>query len=168
MAATREAYAAVWRFLIDIDLHPRITHDATLDEPLAHMLVDPRALRSTVVDNLWVRLVDIDRALAMRAYTAPLDVVLAVADDFCPWNAGSHRLQADGTAVSCERTQAAPDMQLTATELGAIFLGGTTLATLAAAGRVEELRPGAVAACSRAFRGDREPYHPSGTDFPAY
>lgn len=168
VAATQEAYAAVWRFLVDIDLHPRITFDAALDEPLEHLLVDSRALRSTVVDNLWVRLVDVDRALATRRYATPLDVVLAVDDGFCPWNTGRYRLQADGANVTCERTTAGADVRLTTTELGAAFLGGTTLATLAAAGRVEELRPGAVAACSRAFRGDREPYHPSGTDFPAY
>lgn len=168
VAATREAYAAVWRFLIEIDLRSRLTFDAALDEPLPHLLDDPRAVQATVVDNLWVRLVDVDRALAARRYATPLDVVLAVDDDFCPWNTGRYRLAADGGSVTCSRTPAAADLRLSATELGAAFLGGTTLATLAAAGRVEELRPGAVAACSRAFRGDREPYHPSGADFPAF
>jgi len=168
VAATRQAYAAVWRFLIGIDLHPRITFDASLDEPLQHMLVNPRVLRSTLVDNLWVRLVDVDRALATRRYATALDVVIDVMDEFCPWNTGRYRLRAGGDRVTCERTQAAADLRLTSRELGAIFLGGTTLASLAAAGLVEELRPGAVAAGSLAFRGQREPYHPSGADFPAY
>jgi len=42
----------------------------------------------------------------------------------------------DGDSVMCERTQASADLQLSSTELGAVFLGGTTLASLAAAGRV--------------------------------
>ncbi|MBF6591266.1 MAG: sterol carrier protein domain-containing protein, partial [Ktedonobacterales bacterium] len=167
-ATTRQAYAAVWRFLSDIDLFPWITYDGAIDEPLPHLLVDARAVRSTVLDNLWVRLVDVDRALAARRYATPLDVVFAVEDTFCPWNAGRYQLYADGDAVTCERTQTRADVRLSATELGAVFLGGTTLASLAAAGRVTELRPGAVANCTVAFRGEREPFYPAGQAFPAY
>lgn len=165
---TRQAYAALWRFLIDIDLHPRITYDGALDEPLSHLLLNARAVRSTVVDILSVRLVDVDRALAARRYATPLDVVFDVEDSFCPWNAGRYRLQADGDAVTCERTPARADLRLSSTELGAVFLGGTTLASLAAAGRVTELRPGALARCTVAFRGEREPWYPAGAAFPAY
>lgn len=39
---------------------------------------------------------------------------------------------------------------------------------VAAAGRVKELRPGAVTARTIAFRGEREPFHPSGAAFPAF
>jgi hypothetical protein len=57
---------------------------------------------------------------------------------------------------------------VTAAELGAAFLGGTTLASLAAAGLVRELRSGALARTTRAFRADREPFYPGGWAFPAY
>ncbi|MEU6331825.1 GNAT family N-acetyltransferase [Streptomyces sp. NPDC047049] len=167
-AATRQAYAALWRFLAGIDLVPWIEYEAAADEPLPHLLAEPRAVRSTVVDRLWVRLVDVDRALAGRRYSTPLDVVLNVEDDFCPWNTGRYRLQAEGDAVICERTKAPADLQLTAAELGAAFLGGTTLASLAAAGLVRELRSGALARTTRAFRADREPFYPGGWAFPAY
>lgn len=167
-ASTRQAYATVWRFLAGIDLVKWIECEAATDEPLPHLLTEPRAVRSTVVDRLWVRLVDVDRALAGRRYATPLDVVLSVGDDFCPWNAGRYRLQAEGDAVACERTKAPADLQLTAAELGAAFLGGTTLASLAAAGLVRELRSGALARATRAFRADREPFYPGGWAFPAY
>ncbi|TYB47633.1 GNAT family N-acetyltransferase [Nonomuraea sp. PA05] len=167
-ATTRQSYAALWRYLIDLDAHAELAYDGAVDEPLKHLLTDPRAARTTVLDNLWVRLVDLGRALAARRYSAPLDLVLEVQDTFCPWNAGRHRLRADGDSVTCERTQARPDLRLTSTELGAAYLGGTTLASLAAVGRVEELRPGAVRAASLAFRGEREPFHPSGWAFPAF
>jgi len=167
-ATTRQAYAAVWRFLIGIDLFPRISYEGPIDEPLPHLLLDARAVRSTVSDRLWVRLVDVDRALATRRYATPLDVIFEAEDTFCPWNAGRYRLQADGDSVTCERTQASADLQLSSTELGAVFLGGTTLASLSAAGRVKELRPGAVASCTVAFRGEREPFYPPGRPFPGY
>ncbi|MEU5541900.1 GNAT family N-acetyltransferase [Streptomyces sioyaensis] len=167
-AVSRQAYAALWRFLAGIDLVPWIEYEAAVDEPLPHLLTDPRAVRTTEVDRLWVRLVDVDRALAGRRYTTALDVVLDVQDSFCPWNAGRYRLQADGDTAGCARTPAAPDLRLTSAELGAAFLGGTTLTALAAAGLVQELRPGALAHVSTAFRGDREPFYPGGWAFPAY
>ncbi|MGN9846868.1 GNAT family N-acetyltransferase [Nonomuraea sp. H19] len=167
-ATTRQSYAALWRYLIDLDAHAGLTYDGAVDEPLKHLLTDPRAARTSVIDNLWVRLVDVDRALAARRYSTPLDLVLEVQDTFCPWNAGRYHLRADGDSVTCERTQARPGLRLTSAELGAAYLGGTTLAALAAAGRVEELRPGAVTAASLAFRGEREPFHPSGWAFPAF
>ncbi|MFI0237799.1 GNAT family N-acetyltransferase [Streptomyces sp. NPDC016845] len=167
-AASRQTYAALWRFLIDLDAHTHLAYDGAVDEPLKHLLADPRAARTTVTDNLWVRLVDVDRALTARRYTAPLDLVLEVQDTFCPWNAGRHRLVAHDDRVTYEPTRAGADLRLTAAELGAAYLGGTTLSSLAEAGRVEELRPGAVAAASLAFRGTREPFHPSGWAFPAF
>jgi hypothetical protein len=56
---------------------------------------------------------------------------------------------------------------MTVAELGAAFLGGTTLAALAT-GLVQELRPGALARASVASRGEREPWYPGGWGFPLY
>ncbi|WP_399897654.1 sterol carrier protein domain-containing protein [Streptomyces sp. BBFR51] len=167
-AAGRQAYAVLWRFLAGIDLVPWIEYEAAADEPLPHLLTDPRALHSTVVDRLWVRLVDVDRALAGCRYATALDVVLDVEDDFCPRNTGRYRLRAEPDAVTCERTQAPADLHLTAAALAAACLGGTTLASLAAAGLVREARAGALARTTRAFRADREPFYPGGRAFPAF
>jgi hypothetical protein len=70
--------------------------------------------------------------------------------------------------VTCTRTDDPADIRVSAAELGAAYLGGTTLAALAAAGRVTEVRPGAVAVCSAAFQGGRAPFHPSTVAFPAF
>jgi predicted acetyltransferase len=112
--------------------------------------------------NLWVRLVDLPAALAARTYGAALDVVLEVEDAFCPWNAGRYRLAADGPGApaTCERTDAAADVALSATDLGAAYLGGKSLAARAAIGRVRELRPGTLDAAATAFRTARAPYCP--------
>lgn len=167
-ALSRPAYAALWRFLAGIDLVSRIDYEGAVDEPLPHLLTDSRAVQSTPVDRLWVRPVDIDRALAGRCYALPLDLVLDVRDDFCPWNTGRHRLHAERGVAVCEPTTAPADLRLTPAELGAAFLGGTALTGLAAAGLIEELRPGALALASLAFRGDREPWYPGGWAFPLY
>ncbi|MGW0831397.1 sterol carrier protein domain-containing protein [Streptomyces prunicolor] len=166
--ASRQAYAALWRFLAGIDLVSWIEYERAVDEPPAHLLTDPRAARSTPVDRLWVRLIDVDRALAARRYAGTLDLVLDVEDAFCPWNTGRYWLEADQDAAACVRTRAPADLRLTAAELGEAFLGCTTLASLAGAGLVEELRAGALPRATAAFRADREPFYPGGWAFPAF
>jgi predicted acetyltransferase len=157
-AATPAAYAAMLRYLLDIDLVGEVVLRLGVDDPLVHMLADSRAAVRTVFDALWVRVVDVDRALMARRFLVPLDLVLDVADERCPWNAGRWRLVAgqDGRA-EVTRTDAPADLALDVAALGAAFLGGTRLTTLASTGRVREYRPGALAQASLAFLHDEEP-----------
>ena len=101
-------------------------------------------------------LVDVAAALAARTYASDPEVVLEVADAFARGTPGA----TGSPAESCERTEAEADLALDAGALGAAYLGGTTLRELAAAGRVSELRPGALQRASAAFRGDVAPWCP--------
>jgi hypothetical protein len=58
-AATPGAVAGLWRFLLGVDLVSEVrARSRPMDEPLAGMLVDPRACQvSAVDDDLWVRLI---------------------------------------------------------------------------------------------------------------
>jgi predicted acetyltransferase len=161
LATTPAAYAALWAYVGSIDLYPKLRKSRSpLDDPVQHLLADARVLRAEVYDSLWVRLADVGRGLAGRTYSTPVDVVLDVADDFCPWNAGCWRLSGDEAGATCERTTDPADLALAAADLGSVHLGGPTLIGLAAAGRVEERTAGAVRAVSRAFAGDRQPWCP--------
>jgi predicted acetyltransferase len=157
VAATPAARALLWDFLLDQDLTRKITWSlAPADEPLWMLVTDPFAVRLVLEPSLWVRLVDVPAALSARGYAADPDVVLDLSDAFCPWNAGRYRL----AGGHCEPTHAEPDLALDASTLGAAYLGGTLLAELAQAGRVTELRPGALARASAAFRADVVPWCP--------
>ena len=151
-ATNPRAYARIWRFLLEIDLVRSIKFDgAAVDEPLRYLLADPRALQCEVVDGIFVRLVDVRRALALRRYAAPLDIVLEVRDEFCPWNTGRYRLRGGLDGAECENTDAPADIAISARDLGAIYLGGTSLAQLVAAGLVDELTPGSALRAAVAF-----------------
>jgi predicted acetyltransferase len=111
-----------------------------------------------ISDNLWVRLLDVPAALAGRRYAAPLDVVLRVRDALLPGNDAAWRLVtgdagADGTyGARVERAAGgAPDLDLDVRELGAAYLGGRSLAALAAAGQVTAARPDALHRAATAF-----------------
>jgi predicted acetyltransferase len=156
-------HAALWRFLFDIDLTSKVTARARpVDEAWQHMVSDVRRCSLLVRDSLHIRLVDVGAALQARSYQAPVDVVLDVEDAFCPWNSGRWRLTGDPKGASCARTEEAPDLALTVRELGSAYLGGVTLDSLAAAGRVHELRQGALTEASVAFACTVPPWLPHG------
>jgi predicted acetyltransferase len=151
--------AALWRYLLDLDHARSVVANVALDSPVVPMLQDPRQATRTISDSLWIRLVDVDRALVLRKYGTPLDTVFSVTDARCPWNEGQWRLAVDGSGTaSVERTTTDPDFVLDVTALGAAFLGGVRLSDLAAAGQITELVPGTVARASRAFLGDHAPH----------
>jgi predicted acetyltransferase len=157
------AHAAVWRFLFGIDLTSSLTaRGRPLDEAWLHMVSDVRRCGLRVRDSLHVRLVDVGAALEARSYQAPVDVVFDVEDAFCPWNTGRWRLSGDPKGASCARTEDRADLALSVRELGAAYLGGVTLGALADAGRVRELRPGALAEASLAFASTVTPWLPHG------
>lgn len=138
IAATDTAYAALWRYLFGVDLigviEARLRH---VDEPLVWLLADPRRLFRRVQDTLWVRLVDVAPALEGRRYASEGRVVFEVRDTFCPWNEGRYELEGGPAGARCQRSNETADLVLTAADLGAAYLGGASLRTLARAGRVE-------------------------------
>jgi len=162
VSLTPRAHAALWRFLLRLDLVGEVRYsNAPADDPLPWMLDNPRMASVDLEDALYVRLVDLDRALQARGYSAPLDVVLDVTDGFCPWNAGRWRLTVNASgSAEVRRTGADADLECSTSDLGAAYLGSTRLSTLAAAGRVRELRPGALRAATAAFRAEHEPHCP--------
>ncbi|MFD7735410.1 GNAT family N-acetyltransferase [Kitasatospora phosalacinea] len=156
--------AGLWEFLLDLDLTERVeVPNLPVDDALLHLVSDVRHLVPRVVDGMYVRLVDLPGALRVRGYAAPVDVVLEVTDVFCPWNAGRWRLTAaPGTPALCVRSGDPAELALDVRELGAVYLGGGSLAALAAAGLVRELRPGALESAAAAFRSGLEPWLPHG------
>ena len=151
------ATAAVWRYLLDIDLAQQIkARLLPVDHPLLFLLVEPRRLRLRLSDALWVRVVEVTAALGARSYAPGPPLVFAVSDPLCPWNEGTFCLH-EGVA---RRSEAAPELQLPIEALGAVYLGGFRFSQLAAAGRIVELRPGAVQRADALFATATAPWAP--------
>lgn len=164
MAADPAAGAALWHNLLDRDLITSVTAELrSADDPVLYQLLDQRRARMRVSDGIWVRIIDLPAALSRRAYPCPVDAVLDVTDPLLAGNAGRWRLRSGGQGLdaSCERTDEPADVALDIRELGAAYLGGTRLGSLAAAGLVRELRPGALARLSAAMTWDPAPWCPA-------
>jgi predicted acetyltransferase len=171
IAGDPAAGAALWHDLLGRDLVTSVTADyRSANDPVFFQLLDPRRARAHVSDGIWVRIIDLPAALTRRAYSGPVDVVLEVTDELLAGNAGRWRLRASGAGagaagramdVSCARTDEPADIALDVRELGAAYLGGTRLGTLAAAGLVTELRTGTLTPLSAAMTWDPAPWCPA-------
>jgi predicted acetyltransferase len=151
--------AALWRFLFGIDLTSKVVApNRPADDPLYHLVSDIGRCAVSTGEGLFARLVDVGAALEARTYASAVDAVLEVAESFCPWNEGRWRLSGDAKGAVCARTTDPADLALSVRELGSAYLGGFSLSAMARAGRVRELRDGALAQAAVAFRSDLAPW----------
>lgn len=160
MSTSPRSARELWRFLFGIDLVGRVrTWPVPPDHPLFLLASEPKRLRMRVGDGLWLRILDVERALSERSYAADGEVALELADPLVPDNDGAWRLSAAGGDVTVERGGDA-ELRLGIGALGSAYLGGFSFAQLEAAGLVEERAPGAVERADALFRTPRAPWCP--------
>ncbi|HWJ54525.1 MAG TPA: sterol carrier protein domain-containing protein, partial [Propionibacteriaceae bacterium] len=158
-AANAPAYASLWRFLLGLDLVRSFSwHDAPMDEPLRLLVTDPRAIKAELTDGTYARLVDVPAALMARRYAAEIDVVIEVTDPMLAQNDRIFRLQGGPDGAEVKPSRRRPDVSMNVRELGAIYLGGVSPASLRQAGLVTEQTSGSVRRVAAAFAWDRLPY----------
>ncbi|WP_030204202.1 GNAT family N-acetyltransferase [Streptomyces sp. NRRL S-87] len=161
IAVTPAAERALWHFLCSIDWVRRVRTGYRAPDDLVPDLLPNRRAASIVTsaDWLWVRLLDVVRALEARTYEHPGVLVLEVADPDGPAG-GRYRLDATGERPVCVPTDGAPDLRLGIAELSALYLGDVSAARLALLGRISEERPGAAALADDVFRTALRPWCP--------
>lgn len=154
VADGNDAYAALWRFLLELDLVGEVQADElSVGEPLLWMISDQRAAKITVRDHQYVRLLDVPAALERRRYGAAGVVALDVSDALGHAE-GRYLLEVDAdgrgrvSPWDGEPPAGAVNLSLGIAELSALYLGGVSPVTLEAAGR---LRTSDVAAATRVF-----------------
>lgn len=161
IATSPPADRELWRYLFAVDLVQRIeAWHVPIDHPLFLLVTEPRRLHPRVGDGLWVRIVDVERALAARSYAADGAVTFDLTDSFLPANAGVWRLEASGGNAVASRSGGEPELRLDIADLGSTYLGGFTFTQLERAGRVEELTDGAVERADDVFRTRIAPWCP--------
>lgn len=152
-ANTADAYAALWRFLLELDLTSKV-HALLrpIDEPLRWAISDFRAMTVETYDHLWLRILDVPASLNAREFYAPLDLVIEVTD---PQGHAAGRYHLAETTTKVETT---PDLTLSINDLSALYLGGVSAIALQTAGRIHEHTPGSVAQLEAAFHSPVTPW----------
>jgi predicted acetyltransferase len=79
---TDDAYAALWRFLLEVDLVTEVrSWMRAVDEPVRWMVRDQRGIKQTVTDHQWVRILDVKAALEARGYEHDGRLELEISDE---------------------------------------------------------------------------------------
>ncbi|MFI9823774.1 GNAT family N-acetyltransferase [Streptomyces sp. NPDC052013] len=162
LAVSPAAERALWRYLCSVDWIVKVKSGYRApDDLLPFFLPDPRAAAvTTQADWLWVRILDVVRALEARTYEAAGSLVLEVADRG-GLTGGRYRLEASESGEgSCTPTDASADLSLDVGELAALWLGDESAVRLVAAGRVREERAGAARQADALLRTSRRPWCP--------
>ncbi|MEU5216315.1 GNAT family N-acetyltransferase [Streptomyces sp. NPDC020807] len=152
-------FTALARFVLDHDLVERVVfRHVPPGHPLRWQFADFRAgTVNDVTDWLWVRILDVPRALTARRYPADGELVLDVVDPFLG-ERGRHLLTVRDGGADCVPTDREPDLSLDVRDLGSVYLGGTAPSTLVRAGHVTAHRPGAAALADAVFGAERPPH----------
>lgn len=161
-ATTPQAWADIWRYLLDVDLVSHVTtlNDRAPDDPIRWLLREPRAMRARVVDGLHARPVDVTAMLTVRTYAHDGRTVIAVHDRFLPANDGTYEVSVQEGQAVVVRTSAAPEIECDVRAVGATYLGGSTWHELAASGSVVEHRDGALSRADALFASSSPPWSP--------
>ncbi|MFD3929887.1 GNAT family N-acetyltransferase [Streptomyces sp. NPDC058614] len=161
IAVTPAAERALWQYLCSIDWITKVkTGWRSPDDLLPHFLPDPRAARiSTQADWLWVRILDVVRALEARTYGGTGTLVLEVTDRD-GLSAGRYRLDAGPDGAACAPTTQDAELSMDVRELASLWLGDESAVRLAALGRVREERAGAASVADALLRTSRRPWCP--------
>lgn len=159
LATSSTATREIWRYVFGIDLVQRVTaYYLPEDWPVFLMMAEPRRLRFSFSDSLWLRIVDVEGALSDRSYASDTTLTFEITDEFCPWNEDRWTLDCGNGRV--KRTERDADLRMKVNALAGPYLGGFSFSELAAAGRVKELTPGALERADGAFRTPRKPWCP--------
>lgn len=138
VALNPSAQLGMWSFFGDMDRIAKVTNGlAHPEDPLQWALTDLNRVKTTEVEEfLWVRVLDVPRALTARPWSADGTVVLEV-DDPQDHAAGRFRVTTSDGVATVSRTEEPSDVQVTAETLASLYLGGVPVQQLRRADRVE-------------------------------
>jgi predicted acetyltransferase len=138
--ATPEAERELWRFLTTLDwVRTATVTGRAVDDPITFWLVDGRAATLLAPEDcVWLRILDLPTTFGARRAPVEGRAVFEVADPMGYAN-GRWAVELGPDGGSATATTEAADVALDVSALGSAFLGGHTLARLAAAGLVDDL-----------------------------
>jgi len=159
-ALTDEAYAALWRFVAEVDLIATVKAEMRRPaERLPWLLTNARAAApSDLGDGLWVRIFNVQRALEARTYERPVKMALEVVDEELDGGRQVVWIDAGPSGVECRPTDRPADLTLPVAALGAAYLGGTRLSDAVIATGAQQHRAGALAELDAALRTADAPW----------
>jgi len=140
-----EAYRAIWEYLANMDLVSNIIWgQVPSDDPLPHLLLDPRQLHMTSADGILGRLVDVEKAMTSRCYQEESTLTFKVLDDVCAWNDGGWKLETSTEGSTMTRINNDPQLVIPVSTLAMLAFGQISATEAARMGRLEVVNSDAL------------------------
>ncbi len=156
---TASAYQAVWNYFAQMDLVTNITWERVpTDDPLPHLLLEPRMLHITSQDGLLARIVDVEQALPKRCYHEEGTLTFEILDDLCPWNHGRWKLETSTAETSISRTNEKPQLVMPISTLAMLVFGQISATEAARMERLDVLDHTALSSWDRVMRTTYRPF----------
>ena len=166
VALTADAYQGLLRYILSHDLTDEIFWFGPQDDPLAYAVDDSYQVKREYMENMMLRVVDVERAVGARpaAPGAPEGALsLAISDAAAPWNQGTWRIECSGGNLSAKRADGANgDLLMEAATFAAVYDGFMNATDAVRAGLAEAGDGRAALLADRMFASE---YPPRGTDF---
>ena len=147
------AYQAIWNYYAQMDRVGEIVWDRVPpDDPLPHLLLEPRMLHATSADGLLGRIVDVERALPKRPYPEEATLTFEVVDNLCPWNNGLWKLETSTAGSSISHTDKEPQLRMPISTLAMLVFGQIGATEAARVARLDILESAALPTWDKAMR----------------
>lgn len=155
---TPSAYRAMWEHFVHMDLVSRVVWErAPSDDPLPHLVLEPRMLRMTSADGLLSRIIDVEKALSGRRYSDEGTLTFEILDDLCSWNSRRWKLEASAAEASVGPTSDKPQLVMRISTLAMLVFGQINASEAARMGRLDVLDRGALSSWDKVMRTAHRP-----------
>jgi predicted acetyltransferase len=166
IALDSAAYLGLLRYLLTHDLAEEISWFGPVDEPFTLVINDPGRVKREHHYGFMLRVVDLDKAIAVRppAAEAPeSSFTVHIADPSAPWNGGVWRIECSGPArrggrLTATKADGTPDLSTDAAAFAAMYNGFLHPTEAARSGLAEISDPKAAALADRILAADYPPY----------
>jgi predicted acetyltransferase len=158
---TAPAYRAIWSHFSAMDIVINIVWERVpADDPLPHLLLEPRMLNITAKDGIMGRIVDIERAFSKMRFNDEGALTFEVIDELCSWNHSKWRLETSPAGNSIHRSAEDTQLVMPVSTLAMLVFGQISATEAAKMGRLDVKDENSPPLWDRVMRTKYRPFCP--------
>ncbi len=154
------AYRGLWQHILTHDLASNVVYESHPDDPFVDLCEDPFVVAVKRGEGPMIRIVDVETAVGSRPFrgTGSASFTMRISDESAPWNESVWRVDAAEGKMRAEKTDAAPDVEMSVNFLAPLYTGFRTAKALATVGMITVHRAEALTEITNAFAVTDPPF----------
>lgn len=160
-----DAFRGLWEYIRGHDLVGQVNIRGAFgeDDPARDLLMEPRMLNRRVNDGIWMRVVDVEKAVPQRPYGGRGALTFAIeGDTMCPWNEGTWEMESAGASTEIRRSERTAQLSMPINSLASLMAGHRSATHLARNGLITAQDERALAVADELFHTVYPPNCPNG------